>query len=113
MIISSIEEFMHAVNGLDFRYAKTYTKTYPHEYAIADNAKNDLVIIRALNRFIQEKAENSEIYWNKEYKVVFAGEHKYWQVGDWTETTIINRNWDYKNEDGTINCSVTKSKIGT
>ena len=33
-------------------------------------------------------------------------------MGKWNVTNILNRNWDFKNEDGTTNTSITQSYIG-
>ena len=111
--IKNKQDFLDTVKTLSFHYAKTYTDKAPHEYAMADEDAKVLEIIRALNRFIQEYYDEVELFWNKEYKVVFVDGHKYWQVGDWQITRFLNRNWDYKNEDGTTNSSITDSYRGS
>jgi len=111
--IENKKTFSDLVETLNFRYAKTYTDKAPHEYAMAEDGIKDLEIIRALNRYIQECYDEVELFWGKEYKVVFADNHKYWQVGDWQVTRFLNRNWDYKNEDGTTNSSITDAYRGS
>ncbi len=112
MIINNKKEFQDAIVDFSFKYAKTYTNKAPHEYVVVKDDSNEIELIRALNRFIQEKPDEIEIFWNKEYPVIFVGEHKYWTVADFRITNILNRNWDYKNEDGTINKSITESYMG-
>lgn len=112
MIIKDKNEFESAVGKFVFKYAKTYTNKAPHEYVIVESDSKELELIRALNRFIQENPDEIELFWNKEYKVLFVGRHKYWSVGDYNITTILNRNWDFKNDDGTTNKSITESYMG-
>lgn len=109
MIINNKKEFEDIVNTYIFRYAKTYSNKAPHEYVIVDYTSEHLDDIRALNRYIEEHYEEIEIFWNKEYKVLFVNNHKYWTVEDYDITNILNRNWDYKNEDGSTNKSITDS----
>jgi len=113
MIIKNKNEFANAVKDWEFIYAKTYTDRAPHEYVILKDDDERLETIRALNRFIEENYDEIEIFWNKEWKVLFVENHKYWQVEDWSITNILNRNWDFKNDDGTTNTSVTESYRGT
>ena len=113
MVIKDKKEFSNAVKDLKFSYAKTFTATAPHEYAMAGDNTKELEIIRALNRYIQENYDEIEIFWNKEYKVVFVENHKYWQVGEYNITKFLNRNWDFKNDDGTTNTSITESYRGS
>lgn len=110
--IKNKSDFEKIVNTLDFIYAKTYSNYAPHEYVLEKEEGERLEVIRKLNRFIQENYDEIEIFAKKEYKVLFVGKHKYWTIGKWDSTTIINRNWDFKNEDGTINTSITQSYIG-
>lgn len=110
--IKNIEEFSNLANTLTYRYAKTYTNFAPHEYAMAEDGTKELEIIRALNKYIQENGE-VEIFSKKTYQVVFDGKNKYWSVGVWNKTKFLNRNWDFKMQDGTINRSVTESKRGS
>lgn len=95
-----------------FRYAKTYTNFAPHKYDIAEEETPEIEIIRALNKYIQDNAE-IEIFAGKEYQVIFIGKNKYWSMEHWSETNILNRNWDYKNLNGTINKSITESYKGS
>ena len=97
---------------MEYRYTKTNKKITTHEKANKNEEEEKLEIIRKLNKFIQENYDEIEIFAKKEYKVLFVGKHKYWTIGKWDSTTIINRNWDFKNEDGTINTSITQSYIG-
>lgn len=106
--ITTLEEFKEVAETLDYRFAKTYAKTNPHEYSVWFVGENHEKI-KYLNKYIQEHGE-IEMFYRKPFKVVFAGEHKYWQVGDWKETNFLNRNWDTKNEDGTINKSRTEAR---
>ena len=110
--INSEKDFLEYANTLTFRYAKTYTNFAPHEYAMGKDGSQELEVIRALNKYIQEHAE-IEFFAGKEYQVIFVGNKKYWSIDVWNETRFLNRNWDFKNEDGTINKSITESYKGT
>ena len=102
-------DFIKVVNTLDFTFAKTRVKTNPHEYCWAEtNDKEKLEKVRALNKYIEENGEE-QYYFGETYKVLFIDGHKYWTIDFWSNTQILNRNWDYKNEDGTINTSRTDS----
>lgn len=107
MEIKDSFEFIKVANELEYRYAKTYGKTNPHEYCWSEEPKI-LEKIRALNKYIQEHGEK-EMFYRTEFDVYFADGHKYWSMDYWANTQILNRNWDYKNEDGTINKSKTES----
>lgn len=110
--IKNKEDFETYASKLTYRYAKTYTNFAPHEYAIGEKESQELEIIQALNKYIQENCENEE-FMGKVYQVIFVGNHKYWSMEYWADTNILNRNWDFKNEDGTINKSITESYKGT
>ena len=111
MIVKNKEEFEKIVGRFNFRFAKTYANFAPHEYIVTNEEGEVLKIIQALNRFIQENYDEIEIFFGKEYQVLFVGEHKYWSMEEWNKTNILNRNWDYKNADGTTNVSVTQSYL--
>lgn len=107
MEIKNIGEFMNVAESLEYRYAKTYSKTNPHEYCYAKDPET-LEKVRALNKYIQEKGEK-ELFYKTEFDVLFAGDFKYWSMDYWANTSILNRNWDRKNEDGTIDKSKTEA----
>ena len=109
--ISNKEEFEEFASKLTYRYAKTYTNFAPHEYAMAEEGEKELEIIRALNKYIQENYESEE-FMGKIYQVVFIGKHKYWSIDDWNKTRFLNRNWDFKDEKGKIDKSITDSYKG-
>ena len=110
--INNKTDFEKIVNTLKFRYAKTYSNYAPHEYVLEKEEGEKLEVIRQLNRFIQENYDEIEIFAKKEYKVLFVGKYKYWAVNSWKIANILNRNWDFKNEDGTTNTSITQSYMG-
>ena len=110
--INNKADFEKIVSTLKFRYAKTYSNYAPHEYALEKEEGEKLEVIRQLNRFIQENYDEIEIFAKKEYKVLFVGKYKYWAVNSWKVANILNRNWDFKNEDGTTNTSITQSYMG-
>lgn len=110
--INNKADFEKIVNTLKFRYAKTYSNYAPHEYVLEKEEGAKLEVIRQLNRFIQENYDEIEIFAKKEYKVLFVGRYKYWAVNSWKIANILNRNWDFKNEDGTTNTSITQSYMG-
>jgi len=112
MIINNKQEFADQVNKFQFKYAKTYSDRAPHEYFIVEYSSEYLDTIRLLNKYIQDYYDEIEIFWNKEYKVLFVDSHKYWSVEDYKITNILNRNWDYKNDDCTTNKSITDSYLG-
>lgn len=101
-------EFLQVANSLEFRFAKTCSKTNPHEYCWAESPVI-LEKVQALNKFIQENGEK-EKYFGDTYDVYFVDGHKYWSMDYWANTQVLNRNWDFKNEDGTINKSRTEEK---
>ena len=107
--INNKDDFEKIVNTLKFRYAKTYSNYAPHEYVFEKEEGKKLEVIRQLNRFIQENYDEIEIFAKKEYKVLFVGKYKYWVANSWKIANILNRNWDFKNEDGTTNTSITQS----
>ena len=107
--IKNKSDFEKIVNTLEFRYAKTYSNYAPHEYVFEKEEGAKLEVIRQLNRFIQENYDEIELFAKKEYKVLFVGKHKYWSVNSWKIANILNRNWDFKNEDGTTTTSITQS----
>ena len=111
MIIKDKEEFQKIVEKFKFRFAKTYANFAPHEYIVTNEEGELLETIQTLNRFIQENYDEIELFAGKEYQVLFVGKHKYWSMDEWNKTNILNRNWDYKNEDGTTNVSVTQSYL--
>lgn len=108
MEIKNIEEFIEVAENLNYRFAKTYAKKSPHEYCNAKDPET-LEKVRALNKYIQEHGEK-EMYYRTSFDVLFAGEHKYWSMDYWANTYILNRNWDRKNEDGTIDKSYTEAR---
>ena len=101
-------EFIQVANSLEYRFAKTYSTTSPHEYCWAENPVV-LEKVQALNKYIQEHGEKENFYGTM-FDVYFADGHKYWSMEYWANTQILNRNWDFKNEDGTINKSKTEEK---
>lgn len=112
MVINNKSQFKDAISQFSFRYAKTYTNKAPHEYIVVEYDSKEIELIRALNKFIQENPDEIEIFWNKEYPVLFVEGYKYWTIEDSNITNILNRNRDFKNEDGTTNKSVTESHMG-
>ena len=50
-----------------------------------------------------------EMFYKTEFDVLFAGDFKYWSMDYWANTSILNRNWDRKNKDGTIDKSKTEA----
>ena len=74
--------------------------------------ENSCVKISYTGKLFQENSEE-EIFYNKKYQVLFAGNHKYWSVGPWDKTRFLNRNWDYKEPNGNINRTITESKKGS
>jgi hypothetical protein len=112
MIINNKQEFENIVKDFKFRYAKTYTNKAPHEYIIVEYDSKEIDTIRALNKYIQDNPDEIEVFWNKEYPVLFVGDHKYWTIEDYSITNILNRNWDFKNKDGTTNKGITDSYLG-
>lgn len=111
-MIKDINDFIREVNKLEFTYAKTYGKTNPHEYCFAGDKPDLLPMVRELNKFVQENGEK-EMFYRTEFDVLYVDGHKYWCMDLWQNTKILNRNWDFKNEDGTINKSITEEhKVG-
>lgn len=103
-------EFVQVANSLEYRFAKTYSKTNPHEYCFCKEHETEkLEKVRALNKFIQEHGEK-EMFYRTQFDVLFVDGHKYWSMSHWSNANILNRNWDFKNEDGTINRSKTEEK---
>lgn len=107
--IKNKEEFQELIRVYDDRFiwAKTYVNSSPHEYLIGIDDKEKLEDIRRLNRYIQENYDEIENFEGKEYQVLFVDYHKYWSVGDWKTTIILNRNWDFKDDKGNIDKTMT------
>lgn len=108
MEIKNLDEFIRVAESLEYRFAKTYAKTNPHEYCWATDDETR-VKVRALNKYIQEHGE-CEMFYMTEFDVLFAGDYKYWSMDYWANTNILNRNWDRKNKDGTIDKSRTEKR---
>ena len=59
--IKNIGEFMEVAESLEYRYAKTYANTNPHEYCYAYTPELKDTI-RALNKYIQDYGEKEMFY---------------------------------------------------
>jgi hypothetical protein len=70
-------------------FAKTYAKTWPHEYIVRDQVDDALFV--GLVEFIRKNGDIERFYDSK--FIYFHGpDHVYWTMGDpIEETTIINR----------------------
>ncbi len=75
--------------GSSWVFAKTYAKTWPHEYIVRDQADEGL--FTGLVDFIRKHGDLERFYDSK--FIYFHGpDHVYWTMGEpIEETTIINR----------------------
>ena len=80
--------FMEFVAWHEWVIARTMPHN-SHEYSLRRNATEGT--FDSAVRYIREHGL-IEAYWNKPYKTLYAGEHKYWTMGAPVEETIlINR----------------------
>lgn len=91
-----LDYFRSLVANTNWRFAKTYVESYPHEYAL-----QRWVDAEAFSRAIQciEQWGVVESFWRAERKYLYVDERKYWHMGNPVSKnrdehpTLINRTW--------------------
>jgi hypothetical protein len=91
-----LDDFRRLVADSDWRFAKTYVESYPHEYTLKQWTDAD-----AFSRAIEciEYWGAVESFWRAERKYLYVDERKYWHMGNAASEnpderpTLINRTW--------------------
>lgn len=91
-----LESFRGFVADSNWRFAKTYIESYPHEYTLQRWVDAD-----AFSRAIQciEQWGVAESFWRAERKYLYLDDRKYWHMGKANSEgagerpTLINRTW--------------------
>jgi hypothetical protein len=79
-----------------WRFAKTYVKSYPHEYTLQQWRDADAFLKAIL---CIEHWGVPERFWHTERKYLYVDERKYWHMGNAASDvpderpTLINRTW--------------------
>lgn len=77
---------------LDWVFAKTYAKTFPHEYVVVDrlsatDKKRLYIFVKMIREFGYDKN-----FFTRVFKYLEVGGYKYWTMDELImETTILNR----------------------
>lgn len=88
--------FRRFVESARWRFAKTYVKSYPHEYTVGRWNERG-VFWRALHCI--ERWGVVEPFWRTRRKYLYVDDRKYWHMGDPNSEdpadhpTVINRTW--------------------
>jgi hypothetical protein len=99
------------VDNEDWVFAKTYAKTWPHEYLVKDRVDRELFV--ELVSHIQEHGYAGKFY-KKDITYFDQDGMVYWTMGaPLEETTIINRcpkeaSYEYKRDHGLLPEDMTK-----
>jgi hypothetical protein len=82
------DDFARFVSSHRWIFAKTMPDN-PHEYTLRRETADS--VFDAAVRYIRENGVIEE-YWGRQYKVLYAADHKYWTMGEPLASTIlINR----------------------
>ena len=73
------EEFRQFINSVEWVYAKSYSKTFPHSYTTRDRVKNDYLF----EKFIYYARENAVLksFYSKQYLYFEFDGFEYWEMG--------------------------------
>ena len=77
------ENIISFINKSTWTFAKTYAKTWPHEYIVQEKVDNDLYL--ELAKHI-DAFGHKEYFYKKQMTYFYNGNHVYWHMGN-----IINR----------------------
>jgi hypothetical protein len=86
--MDTLEEVDQYIKKVDWKKAKTYRKTAPHEYTIRDWRKDlddEFVGFAKLIRRIGTE----ERFYSKTFLYFYHGDYKYWTMGDPLEATVV------------------------
>ncbi|MCD6414439.1 MAG: hypothetical protein J7L23_02310 [Candidatus Diapherotrites archaeon] len=86
-----IQDFLKRYDK-NFRFAKTYAKTFPHEYLVfKDVEPKDRYMFKEFAEFIREKGFKKKFF-KKDFHYFIVDGFKYWTMDeDVSETKVINR----------------------
>jgi len=85
-MIVKIKEIQDFIKKNNWVFAKTYAKSFPHEYVVKnDDNKKDF---EAFVKFIQTKGEVRKFF-KEDFRYYFIDGYKYWTMGSAPEKTII------------------------
>lgn len=99
------QELKEFVDKTPWTFAKTYAKTWPHEYIVRDRVDRDLFV--QLVSHIRAQGYQGSFY-SKPITYFDEGGMVYWTMGaPVEETTIINRcrkeqSYEYRRDHGTL-----------
>jgi hypothetical protein len=83
------KHLLKLIHDSSWTFAKTYAKTWPHEYIVRDQVNDSL--FADLVEFVRKHGDIERFYDN-EYVYLHRRNHVYWTMGaPIEETTIINR----------------------
>lgn len=80
-------EILKSINEENWRFAKTYANSHPHEYIVRSKCKNVDFF-----DFLCEHIKNNghiEYFFNRRGTYLSIGDYTYWVMGE-----IINRRWN-------------------
>lgn len=87
-----MNEIKQFINKYEWTFAKTYANTYPHEYLVLRNVKDEDkdMFYKLVNKIFDDGYEDN--FYDLKNKYLIIGDHKYWSCDKTPETTIlINR----------------------
>jgi hypothetical protein len=93
---SDEEWFRQFAASARWRFAKTYVRSYPHEYTLAEWSSDD-DFHRAIG--VIESSGVVERFWTADRKYLYVDSHVYWHMGDASSNDeadrpeLINRSW--------------------
>ena len=99
------ESLRQFVNSCRWTFAKTYARTWPHEYIVRDRVAEELFVL--LVRHIRTNGYEAKFY-RKPITYFDEEEMVYWTMGaPIEETTIVNRckkedSYEYRLRNGTL-----------
>jgi hypothetical protein len=88
---AELEHFKDYISQVHWRFARTYAKTFPHEYTSKDWRPDLKDRFERVVTFIRERGQ-PERFFRKTYIYFYHDGFKYWTMGDTLpHTIIINR----------------------
>lgn len=80
------EHLADFISNVDWVFAKTYAKTWPHEYIVRDKVNENLFV--KLVKHTRKYGYTGKFY-KKDIPYCDIGEMVYWTMGDTIDNTII------------------------
>ena len=88
--------FRTYVANSEWRFARTYVESYPHEYTLQRSGDRDAFATAIL---CIERLGVIESFWETKRRYLYVDDRKYWHMGDAVSPnpkerpTLINRTW--------------------